>query len=149
MQPARDPGQRADDLHLAFLATPASIRDNLALMMQERPLADLSADCRSSAELVLAEVLNNVAEHAYGGGLGPVAVTLARAPAGISCLIVDQGGMMPGGKLPDSALPPVTDLEPEDLPEGGFGWHLIRTLTRDLAYLRTGGCNRLSFLLPV
>ena len=45
------------------------------------------------------------------------------------------------GKLPDTAL--------EDLPEGGFGWHLIHSLTNDLTYLRTGGCNRLRFLLPL
>ena len=31
---------------------------------------------RGTVELVLAEVLNNVAEHAYAGGSGPVAVDL-------------------------------------------------------------------------
>lgn len=148
MPPARDPDCRAEDLHLVFLATPASIRDNLAHMMRLRPLSDLSDDCRGSAELVLAEVLNNVAEHAYGDGPGPVAVTLGGGSAGLTCLIVDQGAAMPAGALPAGKLPQAADLSLEDLPEGGFGWCLIRTLTRDLAYLRTGGCNRLSFTLP-
>lgn len=146
MQPARDQDRRAEGLHLVFLATPAVIRDNLAHMMGQPPLSHLGDDSRGSAELVLAEVLNNVAEHAYGDGQGPVAVTLARMPDGVTCLIVDQGAEMPCGKLPDGKLPQTPDLA--DLPEGGFGWHLIRSLTRDLVYLRTGGCNRLSFTLP-
>ena len=55
---------------------------------------------------------------------------------------------MPGGRPPAGRLPDGADCALVDLPEGGFGWHLIRTLTRDLAYVRSGGCNRLSFLLP-
>lgn len=149
MLPARDPDQRSEDLHLVFQATPFAIRDSLAQMMRMRPLSDLSEDSRGSAEVVLAEVLNNVAEHAYRGVRGPVAVTLARAPTGIVCLIVDQGAEMPGGLLPDVKPPEAVDLLLEDLPEGGFGWQLIRALTHDLAYLRTGGCNRLTFTLPV
>lgn len=148
MQPARDPTGRADSLHLVFLASPFAIRDNLALLIAAAPLCQLSPDARGTAELVLAEVLNNIAEHAYAAGPGPVAVTLTRDCTGIRCLVVDQGHAMPGGTLPEGALPqPGTTLG--DLPEGGFGWHLIQSLTRDLDYVRTGGCNRLSFLLPV
>ena len=36
----------------------------------------------------------------------------------------------------------------EDLPEGGFGWFLIRTLTLDLEYERDGGFNKLRFVVP-
>jgi serine/threonine-protein kinase RsbW len=148
MQPARDQTHKTEELHLVFLASPVSIRENLAHLMQARPLSDLSDDSRGSAELVLAEVLNNVAEHAYPEGQGPVSISLVRAAAGISCLIVDQGAPMPGGALPPGVPPPAPDLALDDLPEGGFGWLLIRSLTHDLAYLRTGGCNRLSFTLP-
>lgn len=102
---------------------------------------------RRTVELVLAEVLNNVAEHAYAEGPGPVAITLTPGQAGLFCLVVDQGSAMPDGHLPDGLLPDAA-ASLEDLPEGGFGWHLIRSLTHDLAYARTGGCNRLSFLVP-
>jgi serine/threonine-protein kinase RsbW len=148
MQRARDQGALAEDLHLVFLATPGSIRDSLAQMMALPPLSNLPDDSRGSAELVLAEVLNNVAEHAYVEGQGAVAVTLSRTPAGIACLIVDQGAAMPGAKLPDTLMPQTVGLSLENLPEGGFGWPLIRALTRELTYLRTGGCNRVSFSLP-
>ena len=38
---------------------------------------------------------------------------------------------------------------PQDLPEGGFGWFLIRSLTRDLTYLREDGYNMLCFCVDV
>jgi serine/threonine-protein kinase RsbW len=36
----------------------------------------------------------------------------------------------------------------DDLPEGGFGWYLIRTLARDVRYDRNGVTNCLTFWLP-
>ncbi|MES2541291.1 MAG: ATP-binding protein [Pseudomonadota bacterium] len=147
MQPAPEPHGRSDGLHLVFLASPLAVRDNLAQMLAAPPLRDLSPDARGTAELVLAEVLNNIGEHAYPDGPGPVWVTLTAVADGTQCLVVDQGIAMPHERLPVGQLPS-TDTALEDLPEGGFGWHLIHSLTHDLTYLRTGGCNRLSFLLP-
>lgn len=147
MLPARDPHGWAKGIHLVFQASPVAVRDSLSQMLAMRPLLDLSPDARGTAELVLAEVLNNVAEHAYVDGTGPVEVTLTPVAAGLCCLVVDQGSAMPGDQLPDGTLPEV-DSTLEGLPEGGFGWHLIRTLTRDLAYRRSDGRNRLSFVLP-
>lgn len=146
MLPARDPDKRAGGLHLVFLASPLAVRDSLAQIMAAPPLRGLSPEARGIAELVLAEVLNNVVEHAYPAEPGPVAVTLTPVAADIHCLVVDQGLAMPSGKLPEGKLPAVgTPLE--SLPEGGFGWYLILSLTRDLSYVRVGGSNRLSFLL--
>lgn len=146
MLPAPDQDGTAGRLHLAFLASPLAVRDSLARMLAAQPLRSLSPDARGTAEIVLAEVLNNLVEHAYPDGPGPVSVTLIPVAEGIHCLVVDHGLAMPGGKLPEGKLPAVeTRLERQ--PEGGFGWHLIRRLTRDLTYVRTGGSNRLSFLL--
>ena len=36
-----------------------------------------------------------------------------------------------------------------DLPEGGFGWYLIRDLARDVNYEREGWCNVLTLRLEV
>ena len=147
MQPAPDPHELTDRLHLVFQASPSGVRDSLARMLAEPPLRDLIAEDRGTAELVLAEVLNNVVEHAYAARPGPVAVTLTRVVAGTRCLVSDQGAAMPGGVLPEGRLPE-TDVALVDLPEGGFGWHLVRCLTLDLRYDRLDGSNRLSFVLP-
>ncbi len=147
MQPARESDKGAEGLHLVLQASPLAVRDSLLQMLAAPPLSDLSPDARGTAEVVLAEVLNNIAEHAYPAGPGPVAVALTPVAAGTHCLVIDQGAAMPGDRLPEGRLP-IADSGLEDLPEGGFGWHLIHSLTRDLAYVRAGGCNRLSFLLP-
>lgn len=148
MQQAPEADGGAAQLHLAFVASAGAIRDNLGRLLSQPPLSGLSDDARSAAELVLAEVLNNVAEHAYPDQVGPVSVTLWRNPEGIDCLIVDQGAAMPRGRLPEGRLPGAASGL-DDLPEGGFGWHLIRTLTRDLGYVRAEGSNRLYFRLPL
>ena len=57
--------------------------------------------------------------------------------------VYDQGLPMPDEHLPKGELAPLIDGE--DLPEGGFGWFLIRTLTLDLEYERDGSFNKLRF----
>jgi serine/threonine-protein kinase RsbW len=139
---------KAWQLQLAFEADPMSVRQALAGMLDLPPLAGLAPDARGLAELVLAEVLNNVAEHAYSEGGGRVEVSLGEAAGGLRCLIVDAGRAMPGGRLPEGRLPGGPDTALEDLPEGGFGWHLIHALCVDLTYTRVDGQNRLAFVLP-
>jgi len=148
MRPAPDLKASVQTLHLVFAAEPDAVRDGLARMMALPPLSGLSDDDRGTAEVVLAEVLNNVAEHAYANGPGTVAVTLVPVGLGLDCLVVDQGVAMPDNRLPAGKLTAGPGTPVEDLPEGGFGWHLIRVLTRNLSYAREGGCNRLSFTLP-
>ncbi|WP_395543111.1 ATP-binding protein [Neotabrizicola sp. sgz301269] len=122
---------------------PASVRDGLRRALGQTPLAALSQDDRSTAEIVLAEVLNNIAEHAYADGDGPIRLWLGWAAGRLVCRIEDEGSPMPGG-MPPQGRPPC----PEELAEGGFGWHLIRSLADDLAYQRAWGINRLYFTLP-
>jgi serine/threonine-protein kinase RsbW len=134
-------------LAIAFPANPGAIRQALQGMLAHPPLADLSEDDRGTAELVLAEVLNNVAEHAYGPAGGMVEVRVDADPDGLRCLIIDAGREMPGGFLPEGDLPLAVGDGLEGLPEGGFGWHLIRSLCAELSYARVQGQNRLSFLI--
>lgn len=135
----------ADDAAVARLTIagePAAVREGLRALMAAPPLAGLPQDLRQDAEIVLAEALNNIAEHAYAAGEGAIEVEVAPAAGGVACTIRDRGAAMPGGALPAGLLPAA---DGPDLPEGGFGWHLIRRLTRDLAYRRDGSGNRLSF----
>lgn len=139
---------KTPDLQLAFQADPVAIRRSLSHVRACPPLSGLSADARGVIELVLAEALNNVAEHAYGGGGGPVELTLTSEPGGLRCLIVDAGRAMPDGRLPEGRLVARQGSVLQDLPEGGFGWHLIRSLCVDLSYRRIGDRNHLTFLMP-
>ena len=48
---------------------------------------------------------------------------------------------MPGGTPPAGTLPDL-GVEVQDMPEGGFGWFLIRSLVDEMTYERcnTGNC---------
>ncbi|MFN6979493.1 MAG: ATP-binding protein, partial [Gemmobacter sp.] len=75
---------------------------------------------------------------------GEIDLVLEPGPSGMRCAITDRGAPMPGLALPEGRLPPPGP----EVPEGGFGWHLIRSLARDLEYERQDGFNRLRFNLP-
>lgn len=132
-------------LYLVIAAQTDAVSLALRGLMRAPELAALNADGRGTAELVLAEVLNNVVEHAYARYPGEIELRLTVTPACLHCQIIDSGLPMPEGRLPPGDPP---DLG-EDLPEGGFGWNLIRTLTTGLEYRRLAGRNHLQFSLPV
>jgi serine/threonine-protein kinase RsbW len=133
------------DVRLVFDSEPLAVRAALRTLFEGRPLRLLSEDDRGTAEIVLSEALNNIVEHAYAAGTGLIEVSVQVARGMLTCTIVDRGLPMPGEELPAGRLP---DLQgSDDLPEGGFGWHLIRTLASDLAYRRVDGRNELCFSL--
>jgi serine/threonine-protein kinase RsbW len=134
--------------HLVIAGDPLSVRAGLICLAAKVPLCDLSADDRGTAELVLGEVLNNIVEHAYPSGPGLIDLWLSRTGVGLTCKVADRGLAMRDGRAPDGALPAGIDGPLEDLPEGGFGWNLIRTLTEDLQYERVQGQNHLTFTIP-
>ncbi len=109
-------------------------------------LAWLPEPDRGTAEIVLAEVLNNIVEHAQAPKAGDIEVLLSHTTQGLACTVIDRGLRMPGGRLPEG-VPASLSVPTGDLPEGGFGWHLIRLLATDLAYRRHGDRNELSFRL--
>ena len=129
---------------LEFQSDPLAVRDELARLADLPPVSMLEDDLRATAQIVLAEVLNNIVEHAYAGTTGRIEMTLLVADGTLRCELRDYGLALPGERLPRGDLP-ATDAG--ELPEGGFGWHLIRSLTGDLAYQRRDGCNHLGFTL--
>jgi serine/threonine-protein kinase RsbW len=96
----------------------------------------------------MAEALNNVAEHAYElRGTGDITVTLQVGAKGVSVDIVDRGLALPDFILPEGRLPSLK--QPRNaMPEGGFGWFLIRNQTDVLSYDRREDCNHLHLHLP-
>lgn len=120
-----------------------AVRNGLGHLLSMAPLRHLSDDVRGNVEIVLAEVLNNVVEHAYRDAPGPICICIDLTASVLEVSVFDQGAPMPGGHLPPGLLRPIEEVE--DLPEGGFGWFLIRALTQDLRYERAGEVNRLCF----
>lgn len=127
-----------------------AVRDALGQIMRGLAPLDLTAEDAIAVELVLAEALNNVAEHAYPAhhAEGPIQVTCDFDRGGLNVMVADEGLAMPDGQAPPGN-PQAVDLDVQDLPEGGFGWFLIRDLTRDLTYTRIGQENRLCFRMAV
>ncbi|NUH65365.1 ATP-binding protein [Sulfitobacter sp. S0837] len=128
------------------LATRKALRRVLDAL---QPLA-LDPEVASTVELVLAEALNNIVEHAYPDPKtpGPIHLACHHAPDGLHFHLRDTGLPMPGGQPPLSMAQTV-DSETEDLPEGGFGWFLIRDLAKDLTYRRVNRENHLGLRLAV
>ena len=129
-----------------------AVRDGLQNLFATALMTELSDECRGTAEIVLAEALNNVVEHAYATYPGKIEVRMERQAAGLAGEVIDRGVPMPQSGLPGGSLPagsPPQQVSLDDLPEGGFGWFLIRTLSQDLTYAREADRNCLRFSLVV
>lgn len=134
-------------LQIRFSATESAVRPVLRQVL--RCFVDrLSEEDAGNLELTLAEVLNNIVEHAFAGRPpGWVHLVVTRESTAVFCRIEDDGLPMPGLRLPEGAIAPVANRI-EDMAEGGWGWALIRALTFDLAYERKTNRNYLSFRVP-
>ena len=139
---ARPADGTGEQLRLVIPARAAAVRQALQAACETLLLRSLTEDARGTAQIVIAEALNNIVEHAYASGEGEIELSLKRTGGKLSVLITDRGQPMPGDTLPEGALP-----DPANLPEGGFGWFLIRSLSQDLRYCRSGGRNHLFFRL--
>ena len=133
-----------DHVRLLIPSDAGAVRQALQEARATWLLRSLTDDARGTAEIVIAEALNNIVEHAYASHAGEIELSLKRSGGKLSVLITDRGHPMPGGSLPEGRLPAA---DPDNLPEGGFGWFLIRTLSQDLRYCRADGRNHLFFRL--
>ncbi len=95
-------------------------------------------------EIALVEALNNIIEHAYSDRKDDlVEVTVALGDRHIKLTLQDRGRALPEQTVPDCHLPDC-NVPLADLPEGGFGWFLIHSLTESITYRREGCVNRLT-----
>lgn len=115
-------------------------------------LADLRAHLRKqgvaddqcgTVEIAMAEALNNIVEHAYAPQCeGPIWLSAKCATDTLTIELRDKGQPLPNLDLPEMNRPDASGPL-ESLPEGGFGWFLIHSLTAALSYVRNGNENRL------
>ena len=129
-------------------ATPQAVSAFLVTLRGDLRARNHPLAAAPSWELVLAELLNNVVEHACDGQPGHgVDFWLRFSAQGVAGRLADRGRPMPGLALPPGREPAL-GVSTADLPEGGFGWNLIRRLCTRLDYRRTEGENRIDFILP-
>jgi serine/threonine-protein kinase RsbW len=143
----KSPPQQTEIARVHFDADPdcvGTVIDTLLAQIFPSPPGD---DVQATFEIALAEVINNIIEHACRYDSSSVIDVRVRwCPGGVQFHFVDSGFEMPAGELPPGDLRDLGCAR-QDLPEGGFGWFLIRSLTDDLHYSRRGGENHLSFRL--
>jgi len=96
--------------------------------MDDLEKCKLSVDDRENVKIVMAEAINNIIEHAYQFEQNqPIDVSLARRAGYLTISFTDEGRRMPSGQIPPEK-PNNIPCTSEDLPEGGFGWQIIRSL---------------------
>lgn len=136
--------------HVHVQSSDMAVREALAGVIAGLGPLVLDIEEISTVELVLAEALNNIVEHAYPddspGGL--IAIACRHQPDGLNITVTDNGCAMPDGQMPIGMAPEV-DVDVMDMPEGGFGWFLIKDLAKDVRYRREGAANLLDLRLAV
>ncbi|MEL7116371.1 MAG: ATP-binding protein [Pseudomonadota bacterium] len=137
----------SNHVRITFWSDPFEVRDVLHKLQTQWSGWGTDEELTQKAEQVVAEVLNNVVEHAHREDPeGEIILTCVRGKSEptLKFEIRDDGIPMPGLQLPSGKL---AEFGPDtaDLPEGGFGWFMIRELTQNLDYQRAGDWNVLRF----
>lgn len=108
----------------------------------------IESECIGDVMLVLAEALNNVIEHAYGTETsGDIEIKGTLRAQTLSLQIVDKGRPFDGP--PEEVILNTEVYELSDMPDGGFGWFLIKSLTEDIHFSREGDKNKLTLVVGV
>jgi len=128
-------------VEIDFPASETATRQALLGLTGRLPELEVEGEICGCVEIVLAEALNNVVEHAYAARpLGQIRLRLRRTRSHLVVTIRDTGRPFPGKRLP-----PYVQLDLsgsfDTLPEGGFGWSLIRELTGAVRYRHINGVN--------
>ncbi|WP_254054526.1 ATP-binding protein [Roseovarius sp. EL26] len=130
-------------------ATETGTRDILQQVTQWLTHNNQPGDIISTVELVLAEAINNIVEHAYAETAErsvrkkPLWADLTLTSQQLHVTLSDAGVPFPDETLPNGNLPDL-NVALDDLPEGGFGWFLIFSQTQSVRYHREAGKNSLS-----
>lgn len=130
--------------------TEDAVRPGLARVLEALAPLSLNVDDAGTVELVLAETLNNVVEHALATSTADTVITVEgdHKADGLWLTVIDRGAPMPEGIAPQARQPDI-DVAVEDMPEGGFGWFMIHTLVDEVRYARIDGANHLTLHLSL
>ena len=128
---------------LVLEANSANLRQATEFVREGAAAANLPEHRLGELDLVVEELFLNVCMHAYPErSPGTVAIRYrVPSPGDLEVEIADRGQAFD----PLSAMPANVTLDLEQRPIGGLGIHLVKNLTRSLAYCREDGWNRLTF----
>jgi anti-sigma regulatory factor (Ser/Thr protein kinase) len=104
----------------------------------------LNSSDMDKLDLVLEEILVNIARYAYDGGAGEVEVAYSTEAGSLLVEVTDQGRSF----NPLDAAPPDLALGLADRPIGGLGVLLVKQIVGSLSFRRQDGLNTLSFRFP-
>lgn len=132
------------DTHYSFFSDAKFVHLVLQRVVDDLTAFKLSEDLLASAEILMAEVINNIIEHAYQSESNqPIEMSLLCTDTTLKFVFLDFGHAMPFG-MPPSETPSNLTHNTEQLPEGGFGWPIIRKLSKNIQYSRRGKVNALA-----
>ena len=132
----------AGKLLLRYTSSNLGTRQAMKALLHGLNPWQLSATDKGKIQVALVEVLNNIVKHAYRNqGSGIIEITCQPFPAHLGFEITDSGIPLPAHCLTNDHMSAV-DIQ-ASLPEGGFGWFLIRQLSYDITHERHKGKNHL------
>jgi serine/threonine-protein kinase RsbW len=132
-----------------FKSDPETVHSVVQRVSDDLGALNLTDDHRADFKILLVEVINNIIEHGYQReNRKPIELSLTRDGRSLKFVFVDFGLPMPFGKIQSDNLDPATYAR-DQLPEGGFGWQIIRQLAHDIHYQRKGRVNSLSLKLGI
>lgn len=133
----------------SFTATNLDARKGIQSVVSKLRSLGVPGARVDEVQIALTEAVNNVVEHAYEDTTpGDVRIRVELAPERLWISIQDAGSPFPQGELPEGK--PADISGPTDsLPEGGFGWFLIRELASQVQYERSDGNNNLSLCFEI
>lgn len=135
-------------IRVSVVGTFEGVRDGLTDLTGALDRCGVDPSDLGTFEIVMAEVLNNIVEHAFASIEGAqIQVRVTCTSDGLRIQTRDTGHPMPDGLLPAGNAHDL-DVDLLDLPEGGFGWNMIRTLTSVLEYQRSDDANNLNLVIP-
>lgn len=118
-------------------------------IMQWVRIQQPETDIHRATEIALTEALNNIVEHGFAQkNPQDIHVDIETNNQGIKVNITDYGAPYPDGQIPNTQAP-ILPVKRQDLPEGGFGWMLIREVTSAIHYARKNDKNCLCLYFDV
>lgn len=105
----------------------------------------MASDDMDKLDLVLEEILVNIARYAYEGGVGDVEVAYSTQGDALLVEVTDRGRSY---NPLEAAPPPDLTLGLADRPIGGLGVLLVKQIVGSLSYRHQDGQNTVSFRFP-